>query len=330
MALYRAVLDRLAGLPGAATVAAGMPAPFSGSGAGGSFNIEGRPSAPGDPGPHGDVGYVTGSYFAALKIPIRRGRVFTDADQATTDPVMVIDETLAKQYWPNEDPIGKHVRRGSRGPWSTIVGVVGHVKHSDLAGDTEKGRYYYALPQVPIPFTTFLVRTTQGDPGSLAAGIRQAVQAVDGALPVSNIKTMSDMVSASLAPRRFVVVLLGVFAGLALLMAVLGLYGVISYSVTQRTQEMGIRLALGAQRSEILGLVIGQGMRLAGLGAACGLVAALIVSRLLRSQLFEVSAFDPLTFVATALVLIAAALVASYIPAYRATRVDPMDALRYE
>jgi ABC-type antimicrobial peptide transport system permease subunit len=156
------------------------------------------------------------------------------------------------------------------------------------------------------------------------------VQATDAALPVSNIKTLPDMVAASLTSKRFVVILLSVFAGLALLMAMLDLYGVISYSVAQRTQELGIRLALGAQRNEILGLVLGQGMRLAGLGAACGLVVALVISRMLRSQLFQMSPFDPLTFIATALVLIAAALAASYVPAYRATRVDPMDALRYE
>jgi predicted permease len=329
-ALYRSVLDRLAGLPGATIVAAGMPVPFSGNGGSASFNIEGRPSLPGDPGPHGDIGYVSAQYFAALKIPLRRGRVFTEADQPASEPVVVIDETLAKQYWPNEDPIGKHMRRGTRAPWSTIIGVVGHVKHSDLSGDTAKGRYYYSLAQVPVPMATFLVRTSAGDPAGLGAGIRAAVQATDAALPVSNIKTLPDMVTASLTPRRFVVVLLSVFAGLALLMAVLGLYGVISYSVAQRTQELGIRLALGAQRSEILRLVIGQGMRLAGMGAACGLAVALLVSRMLRSQLFQMSPFDPLTFVATALVLIAAALAASYIPAYRATRVDPIDALRYE
>lgn len=329
IAFYRAVLDRLSGLPGVITVAAAFPVPFSGNGGSASFQIEGRPSPSGDPGPHGDIAVVTPDYFAALKIPLRNGRVFTDRDAPNTEPVAIIDETLAKQYWPNEDPIGKHMRRGNNSPWSTIVGVVGHVKNSDLAGDTIKGKYYFAMLQKPIPLATFVVHT-QTNPSALAGPIRSAVQSVDRSQAVSQIRTMPDMVSESLAPRRFVVTLLGVFAGMALLMAVVGLYGVISYSVTQRTQEIGIRMALGAQRSEILGMVIGQGMKLAGMGAAIGLVASLAISRVLQNQLFQVSPFDPLTFAAMAVILISAALLASYIPAHRATRVDPMDALRYE
>jgi ABC-type antimicrobial peptide transport system permease subunit len=183
--------------------------------------------------------------------------------------------------------------------------------------------------QRAVPFTTFLART-DGDPAKLAGSMREAVQAIDPTQPVSNVKTLSDMVSNSLAPRRFIVTVLGFFAGVALLMAVLGLYGVISYSVAQRTQELGIRMALGAQRRDVLGLVIGQGMRLAALGAVIGLLASIAASRVLRNQLFQVSAFDPLTFSAMAAVLICAALLASYVPAQRATRVDPTDALRYE
>lgn len=329
IAFFRAVLDRLATLPGV-TNGAGVSVPFAGNSGSASFAIEGRPSPPGDPGPHGDIDFVTPDYFATLKIPLRSGRVFTIQDQQTTQPVMVIDETLAKQYWPNEDPIGKHMRLGgSSVPWSTIVGVVGHVKSSDLAGDTIKGKYYIPTFQSPIPFSTLVVRA-QSDPAGLTSAIRTAVQAVDPTQAVSQIRTMSDMVSASLAPRRFVVTLLGVFAGMALLMAVLGLYGIISYAVMQRTQEIGIRLALGAQRGEILGMVIGQGMLLAGTGAGIGLVASIAISRLLRNQLFHVGPFDPLTFAATALVLLGAALAACYIPARRATRVDPIHALRYE
>jgi predicted permease len=330
IAFYRAVIDRLSSLPGVTNATAGFPAPFSGNGGSASFSIEGRPSPPGDPGPHGDVSAVTPGYFAALKIPLRSGRVFTDQDVMGTAPVMVIDETLARQYWPDEDPIGKHMRLGGPTvPWSTIIGVVGHAKQSDLAGDTVKGKYYMPTFQQSFPITSFIVRT-QSDPAVLTAPIRAAVQAVDPSQAVSQIRTMSEMVSESLAPRRFVVTLLGIFAGMALLMAVIGLYGVISYSVTQRTQEIGIRMALGAQRSEILGMVIGQGMRLAGIGAGVGLAASLAISRVLQNQLFHVSPFDPLTFTATALVLIGAALLASYVPARRATRVDPMDALRYE
>jgi predicted permease len=326
---YRAVLERLASLPGVTTVAAGVPVPFSGRGGSASFGIEGRPSPPGDPGPHGDIGFVSPNYFAALKIPFRSGRAFTEQDQQNAEPVVIIDETLAREYWPNENAIGKHMRRGARAPWSTIVGIVGHAKQSDLAGDVVKGKYYYPLFQQPIPFATFVVRS-QSDPSRLGTAIRDTVLAIDPTLAVSNIKTLSDLVGNSLAPKRFVVTLLGIFAGLALLMAVLGLYGVISYSVTQRTQEIGIRMALGAQRREVLHLVIVQGMQLAGIGVAIGLIASMSFSRVLKNQLFQVSAFDPLTFAVTALVLIGAALLASYVPAVRATRVDPMEALRYE
>ena len=270
------------------------------------------------------------NYFATLKIPVRSGRVFTEQDQQNTAPVAVIDETLAKQYWPNEDPVGKHMRNGGpQAPWFTIIGVVGHTKQSDLAGDVVKGKYYFSIFQRPLPFSSFVLRSA-GDPVRLESAMKDAVRGVDPTLAVSRIQVLSEMVSASLAPRRFVVTLLGVFAGLALLMAVIGLYGVISYSVTQRTQEIGIRMALGAQRSEVLGLVIRQGMQLAGIGAVIGLIVSLAFSRVIQSQLFQVSPFDPLTFTATALVLIAAALLACYVPARRATRVDPMDALRYE
>ncbi len=328
-AFFRAVLDNLKAMPGVSVAAAGMPVPFSGMSGSASFGIEGRPTPPGDPGPHGDIGVVSPDYFAALKIPIRKGRVFSEQDRLETEPVAVIDEALARQYWPNEDPVGKHIRRGRSSPAVTIVGIVGHVRHSDLGGEDVKGKYYFPIYQLSRPMTTFLVKSAS-DPGRLTAGIRDAVRAVDPTQPVAQIRLLPDMVNGSLAPRRFVVTVLGVFAGLSLLMAVIGLYGVISYAVTQRTQELGVRMALGAQTGEIMRLVVGQGMRLAALGAVAGLIVALIASRMLRNQLFGISSFDPVTFALMAAVLVAAALLASYIPARRATRVDPMVALRYE
>ncbi|HUE22945.1 MAG TPA: ABC transporter permease [Bryobacteraceae bacterium] len=327
IAFYRAVLGNLATLPGVTAVAGAIPVPFSGDGGSASFSIEGRPTPPGDPGPHGDISWVSPDYFATLKIPIRRGRVFTDGDRQDTEAVALVDEALARQYWPNEDPIGRHIRWGRT--WHTIVGVVGHVKNADLGGEDVKGRYYFPIYQSPPPFMRFMVRTPS-DPARLAAGIRGAVRTVDSTQPVSQVRLLPEMVNSSLAPRRFVVTVLSVFAGMALLMAVIGLYGVIGYAVTQRTQELGVRMALGAQGGEILRLVLGQGMRLAGAGAAIGLAVSLIASRLLRHELFHVSSFDPLTFTLMAAVLIGAALLASYIPARRATRVDPMVALRYE
>jgi len=329
LAFYQAVLDNLSATPGVTSVAAGVPLPFSGNGGSASFQIDGRPVPPGDPGPHGDIGAVSSDYFSALRIPIRQGRAFTSLDRTDTQPVAVIDEVLARQYWPGQNPVGQHIRRGNSVPWATIVGVVGHVKHSDLAGEDVKGKYYFPLFQMPVPFMSFVMRGP-GDSGRFSTAMRDAVRAVDPTQPLSQIRLMTDMVNSSLAPRRFVVTVLGVFATMALAMALIGLYGVISYAVTQRTQELGVRMALGAQPAEILRLVLGQGMKLAGLGAMAGLVVSLAMSRLLRGELFHVSAVDPLTFASMAGALIAAALLASYIPARRATRVDPMVALRYE
>jgi putative ABC transport system permease protein len=326
---YRSVIERLSNVRGVTVAAAGIPLPFSGDGGSASFNIEGRAAGPGDPGPHGDVRFVTPGYFEAMGIPLKSGRYFAGQDRPGTMPVVIIDENLARQYWASENPIDRHMRRGSRAPWSTIVGVVGHVNHSDLAGDTGKGVYYYCTFQQPLPFASLVVKT-QGDPAGMAQAIRQAVREVDPNQPVHRLKTMQDMVAGSLAPRRFVVRMLGFFALVALLMAALGLYGVISYSVAQRTQEIGIRMALGAQGGSLLSMVVGQGLRLAGLGVMIGLAMAGACGRLLENQLFGVSAVDPATFAAISVALLGAAFLASYIPARRATRVDPMTALRYD
>jgi predicted permease len=328
---YRTVRERLAGQPGISAVAAAIQVPFSGQDGSSSFEIEGRLSPPGDPGPHGDVALVGPGYFDILKIPIKKGRALNDLDQKNTARVAMVDETLARQYWPNQDAVGQHLRFGPPEQWATVIGVVGHTKKGDLAGDTVKGKFYLSLYQEPNPGAVpIFLAGIASNPAAATSIISDSVHAADPALAVSNTKLLSDMVSASLSPRRFVVSLLGIFAGLALLMAVIGLYGVISYSVTQRTQELGIRMALGAQTKEVLAIVIGEGLLLAGIGSGIGLAVSLVFNRALKSQLFQVSAFDPLTFVVTALILIAAALIACYIPARRATHVDPMEALRYE
>lgn len=328
-AFYQALTDRLATLPGVTSAALGFPLPFGGNDSSASFDIEGRTTGPGDPGPHGHIRLVTPGYFAAMRIPVKRGRVFEATDRLGTAPVVVIDENLAAQYWPHEDPIGRHMRNGSRQPWSTIVGVVGHVRHGDLSTDDSKGTYYYCTFQQPERMSGVVVRTRPGTPNP-ARAIREAIRALDPSLPVDRQLSMGTLVANSLAARRFVMQLLAFFAAVALLTAALGLYGVVSYAVAQRTQEIGVRMALGAGNRAVLQLIMGQGLRMAALGVAIGLVAATSASLLLRSLLFNVSPIDPMTFGAMVIILLGATLVAAYLPARRASRVDPLVALRYE
>ncbi len=328
-AFFRALLDRLSSAPGVSIAGVGLPMPFSGDGASASFSIEGRVPGPGDPGPHGDIRYVTPGYFGALGIPVRAGRLFTDQDRAGSARVVVVDDNLAREYWPNESAIGKRMRNGSTAPWATIVGIVGHVKHSDLAHDSGKGAYYYPLFQQAVPYGSIVVKTA-GPLSGAAAAIRQAIHDVDPAQPVHHMVSMDDLVGASLAPRRFAMRLLAFFAAVALMMAALGLYGVISYSVSQRTPEIGIRLALGAQPREVAWLVLRSGFGLAAAGMALGGVGSLAAGRLLGSQLYGVAALDPATYAATIAILLGAAFLACRIPARRATRVDPLIALRTE
>ena len=326
-AFFHAALEKLSNSPGVQSAAVALPLPFSGDNSSASFAIEGRVSRPGDPGPHGGVRRISPSYFSVMSIPLRQGRYFTDADRKDSQRVAIIDENLARQYWPNENPIGKRLRNGQRDQWAEIVGIVGHVKHSQLAADSAKGVYYFSLDQ---SFNQNSERTAYFVVRGPTDSLRRAVESVDSKQAIFDIKTMDQRIAIALGPQQFAVSLLSAFAGVALLLAALGLYGVISYNVTERTRELGIRAALGASRMQILGMVIKQGMRLVAIGAVLGFVAAAALARLLSAQLFQVSAFDPVTFVLTALVLGAVALLAAYLPAWRATRVDPMTALRYE
>ncbi len=335
---FQTVLEHLANAPGVTAVGAGYPLPFSGGRGTASFGIEDRPATPGDPGPHGAIGFVSPGYFSALGIPLLKGRYFTDQDREGTQPVAVIDENLAQEYWPNQDPIGKRLRHNSSDPWSTIIGVVGHTRFSQLAGEEEsssgsqsstKGSYYFPIYQTEAPFG-FLVARTPGDPASLAGAVREAVHAADASQPVYDLKTMNARVRSSMGPQRFAVTLLGVFAATALLLAAVGLYGLISFMVAQRTHEIGIRVALGASPTDVLRMVVTQGMSMLATGLAVGVAAAVAVSHLMRSLLYGVQPSDPVTFLGVALLLAAVALAACYIPARRATRVDPLVALRYE
>ena len=338
IAFFRGVLDRLSNTPGITSAGAGYPLPFTGANDSASFRINGRPVAPGDPGPWGDVRYVTPGYFTALGIPLLKGRLFTGADRTGSQAVAIIDENMARQFWPHEDPIGKEIRRNDRDPWSVIVGVVGHIRFTQLVGEdsstegsqsASSGVYYFPTYQTMAPFG-FLIAKTPGNPQALADVIRRAVRDVDANQPVSDMESMDARIAESLGPQRFAASLLAVFAVLATLLAAIGLYGLASYSVTQRTNEMGIRMALGANRASILRMVLRESAQIAAIGAAGGIVGGLLLTRAIRDFLYEVGTYDPVSFGGSAVALILIALAAGYIPARRATRVDPMVALRYE
>jgi putative ABC transport system permease protein len=245
--------------------------------------------------------------------------------------VAVIDQNMARTYWPNADPVGKRLKRGgatSTSPWMTVVGVVGNVKHYALDSDSRVA-FYTPHPQVPIGWMCVAVRTS-ADPGGLAAAVTREARVLDPNVPIYDVKTMEQLVSESLARRRFAMLALGLFSVVALVLAALGIYGVMSYTVAQRTREIGIRLALGAQTRSVLKLVVGQGMRLAVFGVGLGLVVAAAMARMIASLLFGVAATDPVTFLVIALLLAGVALLACYVPARRAAKVDPTIALRYE
>jgi len=338
IAFFRAVLDRLAHAPGVTSAGAGSPLPFTGNNPSASFAIEGLPVGPGDPGPWGDVRYVTPGYFTSLGIPLLKGRYFTDADRTGSQAVAIIDENMARQYWPNEDPIGKQLRRGNRDPWAVIVGVVGHIRFTQLAGDdastggsqsSSSGVYYFPMLQTEAPYG-FLIAKSEGDPSALSGTLRQAVHDVDPNQPVSDMSSMDARIAESLRPQRFAASLLVVFAVLATGLSAVGLYGLVSYSVAQRTSEVGIRMALGANRTDILRMVLRESARLALIGTGVGLVVGFFITRALQSVLYDVSAYDPGSFAGAAIALILVALLASYVPARKATRVDPIVALRYE
>jgi predicted permease len=326
LAFYRAVIQRLKALPGAMSAAAAYPMPFGIGYEGRPFQIVGRTVRENEPVLLAQVRSVTPEFFSTLRIPVKRGRAFTDQDAAGAPRVAIIDEALAQQYWPGEDPLGQEILVG--GVRSTIIGIAGHTKQSDLAAASDQGVFYYSFYQVPLPFATVIVRIKARP--LPAAALREAVNFVDPAQPIYDAKTMEERVSTTLAGRRFTMVVLGMFAMIAVFLAALGLYGIINYGVTQRTQEIGIRMVLGARRSQVLSLIVGHGLRITIVGLGLGSIAAFTIVRLLPDQLFGMSAFDPATFAAMAVLLGAVALFASYVPARRAMKLDPMEACRYE
>jgi predicted permease len=330
-AFFVSLEDRLRAIPGVQSAALIDSLPFSNNGGMSSFSIQGRPTGPGQPPPHGSIRLVSPGFFATLRIPFLRGRDFADEDRMTTEHAAIVDEVLAHQYWPGQDPIGQHMSLDdpNKGPWFTIVGVVAHSRSNSLEADTNEGFYFLPIAQAPAPGASLLVRSNR-PAENLTADLSAAVRAGDSSVAIYDVKTMEQRVNESLLGRKFVVILLGVFAALALLLAALGLYGIISFSVRLRTRELGVRMALGAQRSTVLRMVLGQGLRLAAIGIACGIVMAFFLSRLFSSLLFRVSVLHIAPWLAAAAVLIATVLLASYLPARRAASIEPMKALRTE
>jgi putative ABC transport system permease protein len=329
-AFYGQALEKIGALPGVQAVALGTDLPLTGNHSRSDIAIEGLPVPSPDQLPHPDFHRITPGYLKVLGLPLLRGRNFTEADGPTAPLVALVSESLARRYWPGTDPVGKRFSLGRPrpdAPWATVVGVVGDTKQYGLAARAPVEVY---LPFLQSPRNGAVVAVRGAGAGGLAASVTAAIQAVDPDLPVHDVMTMDQVAAQSVGSRRLTMALLGLFAALALLLAAVGIYGVISTMVEQRTHEIGLRMALGARRGSVLRLVVGEGMRLALAGVALGTMAAAGVSGLLGSLLFGVGARDPLTFLGIAALLVLVAASACYLPARRAATVDPMIALRCE
>ena len=330
-AFYQQVLERVKTLPGVVGAACTTSVPLVLRGGTNGFAIEGKPPAAGSDANHRQI---SPDYFRVMGIPLRAGRYFDEHDGTDSLPVAIINETMASKFWPNENALGKRFKVSGPKPdrpWLTIVGVVGDVRQMGLDVPV-KAEMYFPYRQMDVFWAapSQLAIRTAGDPMNVVAAVRREVWAVDKDQPISNVRTMEEILDGEVAPRRLQMSLLAGFAALALLLASIGIYGVLSYAVTQRTHEIGIRMALGARRRDVLRMVVGDGMRLALWGVGIGLAAALALTRMMASLLYGVTATDPSTFALVPVLLLFVALIASYIPARRATKVDPQVALRYE
>lgn len=326
---YQQVIERLQSVPGVESAAAISRLPLTPGNSGRGLTIEGFQNDAAGNGPNADYRVISPDYFKVMGIPLIKGRVFTDRDNTRASDAVVINRTMGERYFPGEDPLGKRMSIGSKDdPMMQIIGVVDDVRHFGLDSQP-RPEFYVPYEKDPWPFMTMIVRGGS-DPKVLAGPMRSEVWAVDGDLPIPDIRTIDQLLSDSVARRRFNMLLLAIFGGVALVLAAVGIYGVMSYSVTQRSREIGIRMALGAKQSDVLKLVVGQGMTLALIGVGIGLAAAFALTRVMASLLFSVGATDPLTFAAISVLLTGVALGACFVPARRATKVDPMIALRYE
>ncbi len=325
---YSQLLERIRTLPGVQSAAAVSSLPLAGFDTDASFVIEGRPAPQPDQQPVAWYSSATPGYFRTMGMRLIAGREFNERDNESSPKAVIISETMARRYFPNEDPVGKRLGNGRPDGWREIVGVTADVKHFGLSQDARVSMFF---PHRQIPARRMsIVTRTAADPSSLTSALRGAVAAMDKNLAVSNIIAMEEITAQSIGQERFTLLLLSIFAALALLLAMAGIYGVMSYAVAQRTREIGVRMALGAEAGNVLRLVIGQGMLLALIGVGIGLAGSLALSRLMKTMLFGVSATDPLTFIGVGALLALVALIACYVPARRASKVDPMIALRYE
>jgi putative ABC transport system permease protein len=329
---FRTLIPKLAALPGIQSAAAVYPLPMGGDEIRTTFQIEGHPVSKSEE-PVSSLRDVTSNYFATMRIPLLQGRDFDGRETLKSTPVVIINEALARQFFPGESPLGKHIKPGiSAGAdeplMREIVGVIGNVKFTDLTTEFMPESY---IPSAQLPFgsMTLVARSTQ-DPHSVAQMITGTVQSMDSDMPTYSSKTVEEYLDGTLSVPRFNTALLAIFSGLAMLLTAVGLYGVISYSVAQRTHEIGIRMALGAKPKDMLRLIVGQGLRLGLIGVGIGFAIALGLTHFLSSLLFGVTATDPLSFASVIFLLLVVVLLACYVPARRAMRVDPVIALRHE
>jgi len=325
-AFWTRLLAEVRALPGVASVGLTSNIPLSGNVSSGSYSIVGMTPPPNEAAPHGRQEVAGGDYFAALRIPLLKGRLFTDLDTPTSERVVIVDQYLVDRYFRGRDPIGQQIQRGGPNAF-TIVGVVGTINAIDLAQPVTKERLYYPITQVPQATMALLVRTGN-EPAGVAPSVRSAVASIDPGLPVYDVRVLDDWIARSLAPSRAPMLLLVLFGGVALVLSAIGIYGVLAISVVEAGRELAIRQALGATRKRILTLVLGRGLVSAGIGIIVGLAAAAALSRYLRSQLFGVSPSDVTVPASVAAILFIVALLACLVPAVRATRLQPVDALR--
>jgi putative ABC transport system permease protein len=348
-AFFTNLLQNIRALPGVQYAAAASGLPLGNNGWQTSFVVDGRPEPPRGQTPLMEACTVTPDYFKAMNIPLLHGRYFTDHDNRSFIAgrdlsklsegerlisganVIIVDDLFAKQHWPGEEAVGKRIRFGSdaKAPGLEVVGVVGRVKMESLSDDSNRVQGYFSFAQIPFTGMTIVIKGT-GDPNQLIASARAQVAAADPDQPIYNIRTMDEIRGEAVAPQRLNLMLMSIFAGLALVLAIVGIYGVMSYAVTQRTHEIGIRMAIGAQPRDVFRMILGHGMFLTAVGLVAGLLGAFALTRLMATMLFGVGPTDPATFAGVALLLAAVALIACYIPGRRATKVDPVNSLRYE